>query len=302
MQLVKLKNLTLFHFNMKKLLIEELCVFLLRKGFTTKIIHYCFDILARKDSNVLLIKVVEDANSLNPNNAKDMLKITSYTTASPLIIAEKSGQKLQDNVVYSRFGISTINLKTFENSVNNKLPFIKSNKSGLAVSIIGKKLQNIRENLDLSYRDLSRIAHVSPRMISRYENEDAEISLKKAISLYKKFGSELFKEINIFEPLKFEILDDKPTKFTKKFQDLGFAATEIKKVPFNIIAKKEREIILTKTGDRIDHELLLISKLMDTNDLVIFDKKRPKDIPSLSEEEFMEIKKAKELIKLIKEF
>ena len=50
---------------MKKSLIENISIFLLKKGFIVKNLKgNCFDILGRKDTNILLLKVLEDANAI----------------------------------------------------------------------------------------------------------------------------------------------------------------------------------------------------------------------------------------------
>ena len=92
------------------------------------------------------------------------------------------------------------------------------------------------------------------------------------------------------------------TEVGKKYTELGFQSAETRKVPFDVIAKKKNEIILTKVGDKTDESLHSLSRLIDADKLVIFNKKRPKDIPSLTKEEFLEFEEASELIKFIKEF
>ena len=48
---------------MKETLLDKVNIFLLKKGFTIKnLTRTCFDILARKGSQILLIKILEDAN------------------------------------------------------------------------------------------------------------------------------------------------------------------------------------------------------------------------------------------------
>src|SRR3990167_639938 len=127
---------------MKPKQIEELSLYLLRRGFTIKVLtRTCFDILARKESRILLIKLLEDANSVSEEYAQQMNHIASYIAASPLIIAEKAGSRIYDNIVYERFGIYTLNFNTFKASVDNKFPFIKSDHAGLTAHILGDKLK-----------------------------------------------------------------------------------------------------------------------------------------------------------------
>ena len=137
-------------------------------------------------------------------------------------------------------------------------------------------------------------------MIQKYESGESEVSVNKALRLYKLFGHSVFDKIDVFGHDK-ELIQGK-SDFSKKYSKLGFNALEAHKVPFDIIAKKENELILTKIGDKPMPELDSLSKLVDADKLVIFKKKRPKKIPALTKKEFMEFEKAKELVKFLKEF
>ncbi len=73
-------------------------------------------------------------------------------------------------------------------------------------------------------------------------------------------------------------------------------------MPFDIIARNERETIVTEF-ERMNPQIQSISKMMDADNLIIFEKRRPEsDMPSISREDFLEIEKAKELIRFLKEF
>ena len=283
---------------MKNKTIDEICVFLLRKGFLVKALNYCFDVLARKGPEILLIKVLEDANALNKEYINEMENIASFINGKPVIIAEKSGNKLEDNVVYSRFNVNTLNTLTFKNAINNKNMFIRSKRAGLTVEIDSDKLKKIADDEGLSLNSLAKKVGVSIQMIRRYETGEAEVSIEKAARFYDIFGEKVFKAVKIFTSTNME--NKYNSEFSKKYKNLGFNTAETKKVPFDIIAKKENEIILTKIGDKVDKNLDAVSKLIEADDLVIFNKNKPKDIPSLKKDEFLELKKAKELLKIIK--
>ena len=287
---------------MKHTLLEKVNSFLLKKGFTVKnLTRTCFDILSRKINQILLIKVLEDANSISREYSEEMISVASYINASPLIITEKAGSKLDDNIVYSRFNIYTLNLSTFSNCVNNRLPFIKRSQAGLTASIVGKKFREKREELGYSLNALSKKIGVTSRMIVKYESKNSEVTINRAMKIYDLFGDKVFNEINVFvnsehPESKFE------TEVTKKYIELGFDATETKKTPFDIIARKDKELIFTEVSDNFNPEMQSLSKLLDADNLVIFEKKKPKNIPSLTEEEFLDFEKATELVKFLKEF
>jgi putative transcriptional regulator len=283
---------------MKKNLLEETGIFLFRNGYTVKNIRSCFDILARKDEKILLVKILEDANAVSEEFAKEMLKVSSYVSGSPVIISEKAGIMLKENVVYSRFGVYTLNFETFKNCVNNKFPFVKSTRAGATATIDGRKLKKIREEQGISLGNLSSKLGVSKKMVQKYESNVSELTLNKAFKLYDIFGDKIFNKVNIFSSS--HVNPDAHSLYSKKYSALGFEASDLKKVPFDIIAKKDSELILTEVGD--NPKSLSLSKLLDAHELVIFKYKKPKDIPALKKEEFLEFESANELIKFLEEF
>src|SRR3989338_5773101 len=287
---------------MKQTLLDKNNVFLLRKGFTIKnLTRACFDVLARKSGQILLIKVLEDANSISREYKYEMTTVASYIDASPLIIAEKAGARLEDNIVYSRFDIYTLNINTFISCVSNKFPFIKSGKAGLTASVAGKKLKEKREALGCSLNALSKKLGGTSRMVLKYENENSEVTVNRAMKIYDLFGHGVFNEINVFMQREgpksmFE------TEVSKKYMELGFEAAETRKTPFDIIARKDKELIFTEVSDKVNPQMEPLSSLLNAENLVIFKKKRPKNMPSLTKEEFMDFEKANELVKFLKEF
>ena len=285
---------------MKQQIIDNISILLLKNGFLVKTIKGCFDILARKDSKILLIKTLEDANSLNNLAIKYMKNIASTINATLIIVGQKSGFKLKDDVVYTRLGIYTINFGTFRNFMNDKPLYIKSNKAGLTVQINSERLKNLREEENISTSLLSRKIGVSGAMIKRYENQDSEVSFNRAKKLYDIFGHNAFKPIAILSS-KLEEEVNELSKYSIKYEQLGFAARDTKKVPFDIIAKKNKNIILTKIGDKLNRDIFSMAQLLEADDLVIFNKKKPKDIPAISQRDFLELEEAEELINIVKE-
>ena len=287
---------------MKKNLIEQVSIFLLKKGFTIKNLkRTCFDIFARSGEKILLIKVLEDANSISKEYADEMKKISSYINATSMMVAEKAGKSLENNVVYNRFDVFTLNFNTFVNCINNKLPFVKRTQAGLTASVSGEKLKEAREDLGFSLNSLSRKIGVTSRMITRYENDDSEITINKAMKIYDLFGENVFQRIDPFSYRR-QLEEEHLSDFSRKYVELGFEAADTSKVPFDIIARRDKELILTEVGDKKNPEFASLSRLLDADNLVIFKKKKPKDIPAVTKNEFLDFEKANELIKFLKEF
>ena len=286
---------------MKQTLLDRINIFLLKKGFTIKnLTRTCFDILARRNEQILLIKVLEDANSISKQFTEEMISIASYINASPLVIAEKAGTKLEDSIVYSRFDIYTLNFNTFLSCISNKFPFIKRSQAGLTASIVGKKLKEKREELGYSLNALSKKIGVTSRMITKYENENSEVTVSRAMKLYDLFGHQIFNEVNVF--VQHDLQSKFETEVSRKYIELGFDATETKKTPFDIIAKKDNELILTEVSDNVNPQMQSLSKLLDADNLIIFRKKKPKNMPSMTKKEFMDFEESNELVRFLKEF
>ena len=285
-------------------LIENVCIVLLRERYTVKsLAKSCFDIVARQGGRIPLVKAVEDANSLGNNVVSEMVKVADYLSAVPLIVAEKAGFRLERNIVYSRHGVYTLNLDTFENSVRNRMPFIKSSKAGPTVQLDGDVLRHKREELGLSLNELADKIGVSRKMIQKYEAGDAEITLQKAVRMYDCVGNSVFKRIDLFSKHKAPLVTKgRKGDVTQKYSDLGFRAEDVHRSPFDVIAKRRKELILTSVGDKANPHVEKVSELLDADRLMIYRKKKPKDVPSMKKKEFLEIEKAKKLIKFLKEF
>ncbi len=289
---------------MKNELLDRVAMALLRKGFTVKILpRKWFDIVARRESSILIIKVLSDANSISQELADEMKKIGSFISGSPLIIAERAGELLEDGVVYSRFGIYTISLATFSDCINERLPFVIKGNSGMTVRVSGERLSQGIQSRGYSLTDISRRIGVSKQMIVRYKVEKSEVSLKKAEVLHRMFGEAIFEKVNVFS-VSAEMGKSTQSGIAKKFEELGFSAVDTRKAPFDVIAKGKSQIILTEVGDSPKPELSSITKLIEADNLIIFDSKKPKEktIPHISRQSFLDIETEHELTKFLREF
>ena len=286
---------------MKRELAEEMSITLLKNDFTVKNVSgSCFDILARKEDKILLIKVLQDANAISQEYAEEMKKIAAQITATPLIVAEKANEMLEDNIVYSRFGVYTLNPETLQNCIKNRLPFVKRTKAGLTATINSKRLAQLLEEEGLSLSEAAGKIGVSARMISQYQ-EGSEITFRKALEMHRLFGGTVFERINIFD-FEQPFQQETRTVISKKYFELGFEALETRKVPFDIIARKNNEIILTEVGEKPRPELEALTRLLDAENLIIFSKNKPKDMPAINKKDFLELETAEELIRLMREF
>jgi len=293
---------------MKRGLMDEISVLLLRHGYTLKsLTRSSFDLIARKAAHVLLIKVLEDANSISEDYAASMKNLSGYIDASPVIVAEKAGNPLEDGVVYSRFGVYTFNFRTFQNCLENSFPIVISSKAGFTASVIGERLRQRREEEGYSLGTISRKVGVSKRMIAKYESELADVSLRSALALNKLLGGSIFNRVDVFAVAK-EVANEKPSVIARKYDDLGFQASDTRKVPFDVVARMGKELILTDVrgrNEKLNPNLESLQQLLGADALVIFDKdyeSKGKKLPSINRKDFLDMNSAKELINFLKEF
>ena len=67
----------------------------------------CFDVVARLDQKVLIIKVLSNIDALSKDNAEEMKALAEALSAVPIVIGERSSSgALEPGIVYSRFNIS----------------------------------------------------------------------------------------------------------------------------------------------------------------------------------------------------
>ena len=288
---------------MQSKLIDDTGICLLRKGYVVKsVARNCFDVMARKGNQILLIKVLADANAISGEFVDEMKKIASTLQAAPLVVADGAGsERLENGVVYNRLGVFTLSLETLESCLKQDMPFVVKSNAGFTLLVNGEELKAKREQIGYSLTELSRKIGVSKSMVVKYECSSAEMTLAKAEKLYDIFGESVFNRVNIFKPFG-ELTDDYSNDYIVKYGELGFKAASAQRAPFDIIARKQEEIILTEVGDVVKRSALDLSELLGADNLVIFRRKRPKDVPACTKEEFLEFGEAAELVKFLKEF
>ena len=88
-----------------------------KKGFlVTSYLHSnnCFDIAAKKSSQLLLIKVFENIDATRPDEALELKKLSTALRATSIIVGEKTKTApLSDSLVYERYGINCITFNSF---------------------------------------------------------------------------------------------------------------------------------------------------------------------------------------------
>lgn len=171
--------------------IERIRETLRRVGFYVTDAHgirpTSFDLLARRDSSLLLLKVLKNIDALSPEDAERLSELAQLFRASAVIVGHSSGSsRLEPGVVYTRYRIPIVVEETFDELLLHGIPpFLVSSPGGIFARIDGHRLQELREARGLSLGALAQVAGVTRRTIQLYEDGGgAEISVVSRIEQY----------------------------------------------------------------------------------------------------------------------
>jgi putative transcriptional regulator len=311
----------------RKEVINEIRDDLSRLGFYVSEPHtirsISFDIVARKDNSLLIIKVLGNVDAFNKDNAKELQVLANLLKGSPFIIGSKSSTSdIEDGVVYFRHGIPIISKGTFRDMfVEEVPPFVFAAPGGLYVHIDGEHLRKIREIKNLSLGTLAEVAKVSRRSIQLYESGmgammDAALRIEEfletpiilpinPLTSYAKDEAEIPKWIDSFE--EFKGLEKDVFNY---LNDLGYRIMPTCKSPFDAVTKDNKTLILTSV-ERRDGTLKKrakvvtdISKIVERHSVIFVEKSRRLNLegtPLIDKAELKKIDDSEKVIELILE-
>jgi putative transcriptional regulator len=157
-----------------------------------------FDLIARNNSMLLVIKVVSHIDSVSETAAFDLEVISRHLNGIPLIVGERAREaELERGAVYVRYGIFAISVSTLYDYFVEKIPpLVYASPGGLYVNINGKSLRELREGRNMSLGDLGQVLGVSRRTISKYES-GMGTTLDVAIKIEEYFDAGVVESIDL---------------------------------------------------------------------------------------------------------
>lgn len=161
-----------------------------------------FDLLARRDSLLLILKILKNIDALDPSEADRLQELGRLFPASPLVVGQTSGStELEAGVVYSRYGLSIVVEESLRDFLLKGLPpFLFSSPGGIFARIDGGRLREIRVARNLSLGAVAGAAGVSRRTIQLYEEgAGAEVSVIARLEAF--LGEPIAKALELFGPL-----------------------------------------------------------------------------------------------------
>lgn len=277
-----------------------------------------FDIVARKNLLILLLKTFQNIDSINESNAHEMKQLANIFLASPIIIGEKSRNgMLEEGVIYERYDIPTIGFETFKNMIlYNEYPEILADRGGYFVKIDGNVIKQYREEYSLSLKDLADLAHVSRATMYKYENEIVRANTETAMILEEILNTKVTLDIDLLKQpqkdIEYSNGDD-----TLDLSKLGYGVVSTNKSPFDAVAKmkssdKHSPLMANveknrteKTLKRMAIPLKDLSMVTTSEPVFIINNEKIKEsigtIPVIRSWELKEFENSKELLKMIRE-
>ena len=215
-----------------------------------------FDLIARNNGTLLVIKVVAHIDSVNEDAAFDLEVISRHLGGIPLIVGERAREaELERGAVYVRYGIYAISPATLYDYFVEKIPpLVYASPGGLYVNINGDALRELREQRNMSLGDLGQVLGVSRRTISKYES-GMGTTLDVAIRIEEHFDTGVVEHIDLMSheqhptELKHEWSDKKERNVPIEFlEQLGMHLHTLRGAPFQALLTFDKHTILTGYG------------------------------------------------------
>jgi len=283
----------------------------------------CFDMVARRGNQLLLIKVLTNVDALTKEDALALQLVAHFFEATPVIIGRKTRRgKLDTGVVYRRYGVPTIEAKSFNSIVTEKdMPKEFIQRGGRFVSIDGAKLKDLRQSRSMTKEELADSVEVSTRTILSYEKDEVDVSKDVAERLEQVFDADLVVPVNLFEQEVIQRNDVSPqepspatfeSRVNKFFKKLGMRVLWTDRAPFHLAAKEEGPPLMSSVGSirswtlkkRTDI-LRSVSDVTDSSAVIIVEEGKAEEclaeLPVIRQLELGDIEKPNELKKIIAE-
>jgi putative transcriptional regulator len=217
-----------------------------------------FDVVARRDSHLLIVKVLTNIDAFDRRVAEEMKTLARFLEGVPLLVGERSGTgPLEDGVVYFHHAIRALTPTTLSDHVlQDAPPFVYAAPGGLYVNLATQMLKEIRKQRELSLGVLAEVAGVSRRTIQMYE-EGMSATVDSALRLEEFLNAHLVEPIDPFRTAPEEAAEPVPSAFDlsafgdlerevfRILEEVGFLVVPTGKSPFAALSHQPKNPILT---------------------------------------------------------
>ena len=234
-----------------------------------------FDLVARRDNSLLIIKVLTNIDAMSEDVANELRTLSVLLKGCPILIGEKTGlRKLEEDVVYDRCGIQTINSQTLKNHLLEGMPLeVYAAPGGLYVSLDTEKIKDLRKEQNLSIGSFARELKVSRKTVQMYE-DGMNATIEVALRIEDVLGDNITVPFDILKYKQSEKYFKKNSMETQGFRNfqreifsilekVGYKVIPMERCPFEAVSQDKRKILLTCV-DRYDKKLLKKAKVVSS--------------------------------------
>ncbi len=309
-------------------LIQEVTLHLEEAGFDVSsqcdVRPSCFDMAARKGEQLFLIKALANIDAFTREDALALELVARFFNAVPLVVGKKTRRgALDKNVVYKRYGVSTIAPPSFQSIiVEDEMPREFIQRGGRFVSINGAKLKEVRLSRRMSQEELADCIQVSARAVLAYERDEMDVSSEVAERLEKVLETDLIIPVDILsqpairrdiasaeQPIDMPDLERRVNEF---FEKLGMRVLWTDRAPFHVAAKEDESPLMSGVGSLRSSSLQKrveilksVAKVAESDAVIIVEEGTAEEsvshLPVIRQLELDEIDKPGDLRKIIEE-
>jgi putative transcriptional regulator len=282
----------------------------------------CFDYAARKNGSLIFVKTQSDIDNFAHVDLAELRSISESLSGVSFLISVKARDKpLEDDTVYSRYSVSALTLKTFENMMMREVyPLIQAGRGGYYVEIDGAAIRRRRQEMGLSVGAVAKMIGVSRRTLYGYEHGMAKASVSAAYNMISTLGIPVAKPMNVFEKprnqhkcsflLTARRMIEKNKLLMRIFRKSQRCnVTTVKKAPFDFVitVPDEKMRVIGGVADnrerdldkRVD-EILSVSRIVQARPIMITEGSKlvKRDVSCICSKDLYNIRDAEDLINI----
>ncbi|MGB9827118.1 MAG: transcriptional regulator [Thermosphaera sp.] len=245
-------------------MLENVLNILRKGGYTIHLVSYpedrrSIDIVAKKDKDVVLIKIAIDADKIGNLEVEDLRKSSIAYSASSIIVSKTyRGRELEDDVVYVKGNINVVSPELLENYIVRKeKPLIYNVKGIYVLRLDPQKFCERRAELDLSRGELAEALGLTRKALYLYEKGETMVSLNTALQLAEFMGEDIFKEIDLLKDRvneeDFTIIQSEKERLDKELSSIiakyNYIGVRFKRTPVDIALKGAKTFSIVRQDD-----------------------------------------------------
>ena len=282
-----------------------------------------FDIAARRDDDVLLLKLLANIDAFDGHTGIEMRRLGEYLNATPMVIGLRTrDEELDPGVIYFRHGVPVFSPDTaMDLFIEGVPPLIYAAPGGLYVNIDGDLLSDVRSDREMSLGKLANELGVSRRTVSKYE-DGMNASVEVAAELEDIFDQPLASPVDVLdgaEEVRNDVEDPEEPEADPDDEHIvtvltrvGFEVHPTLRAPFKTVSEdesRERKMLtghseFNRTAEKRARIMSAVGRVTETRSVYVVDHAGQESVDGtalIEREEFERIDDPEELENLIRD-